>query len=185
MTTLYAKLKVIVAATFAIFLAVNVNAQDARLDPLFERLLKVDAADAPLIEQKIVTEWSKSGSASMDFLVRRAAKALEAEEWETALDHLTALTDHAPEFAEGWHLKAVAHFNREELGFALDAIERALAAEPRHFHAMGGLMAILEQSGQDDKALEVAMMIRAIHPHFEDLTTIIDRLSAKTEGQPI
>ncbi len=185
MMLLLRNLKVFVAATILVFGASMTVAQDPRLDTLFERLKNVSAEDAPQIESKIILEWSKSGSAAMDLLLRRARADFEKEDWANALIHLTALTDHAPDFAEGWHAKALAHFNRQEIGLALDALERALALEPRHFQAMGGVMAILEDAGVEDQALEMAYLIKAIHPHFDNLSQAIERLEAKAAGQTL
>ncbi len=182
MQSLRAKLKVFVTATALSVGATFGVAQDARLDPLFDRLGRVSAEDAPLIEEKIVAEWSKSGSAAMDYLLRRAESKFQADDWKGALIHLTALTDHAPEFAEGWHAKALAHFRLDQIGLAMDGLERALALEPRHFNAMAGVLAIMEGAGLDAEALEMARLIKAIHPHFEDLSQTITRLEGKTQG---
>ncbi len=182
MQGLFRNLKVFVAASVLSGLTGAALAQDARLDPLFERLLAVDVDDAPLIEDKIVAEWSKSGSAAMDYLLRRAQSEFQKENWKGALIHLTALTDHAPEFAEGWHAKSLAHYRLDQIGLALDGLERALALEPRHFNAMAGVLAIMEQTGLDSEALDMAYLIKAIHPHFEDISQSITRLEGKTQG---
>lgn len=175
--------KSIVAATL-VFLTMGgqVFAQDARLTPLFETLGKVSAEDAKSIERKIMLEWSKSGSAAMDLLLDRGQKAMVADKVDVAIGHFTALTDHAPEFAEGWSNLAEAYFKAEKLGPAMSALERALALEPRHFVSMFGLMTILEDAGHSNKALEVGQMIRTIHPHFEGLSDRISRLESALEG---
>ena len=46
----------------------------------------------------------------MDLLLERGRKAMSEGDTNTAIEHLTALTDHAPNFAEGWML---AHFFRD------------------------------------------------------------------------
>ncbi|MGB0799266.1 MAG: hypothetical protein ACPGRD_08105 [Planktomarina sp.] len=180
------KLKIAVAASLVLSTFPLVcGAQDARLDPLFQRLVNVDAADAPALADKIIQEWSKSGSPAMDLLLARARKAILADDFETALIHLNALTDHAPDFAEGWNMRAAAYYNVDKFGPALEALERALHLEPRHFQAMAGLMVMLEEAGQQSQALEVARMIQAIHPHYENLSESIQRLDAATDGQAL
>ena len=37
----------------------------------------------------------------MDLLLGRGNEALEAEDYPTAIEHFSALIDHAPDFAEG------------------------------------------------------------------------------------
>ncbi|MFD1809561.1 hypothetical protein ACFSHQ_20165 [Gemmobacter lanyuensis] len=70
--------------------------ETAQLDKLYTELRAADAEEASRIEDEIWRLWSHSGSPSMDLLLERGRKALEQGDYEAALDHLTALTDHAP-----------------------------------------------------------------------------------------
>ncbi len=137
------------------------------------------------IERQVVKEWSRSGSAAMDFLLQRGQTALDDEDWDAALEHFTALTDHAPEFAEGWNGRATALFQKKLYGPALEDIGRVLALNPRHFGAITGLAVILEQTGHDDDALEVWRMLEAIHPHRPELKDAIIKLELATGGTTI
>ncbi|MCB1367399.1 MAG: hypothetical protein KDK00_06540, partial [Rhodobacteraceae bacterium] len=80
------------------------------LDTLFQQLADPGTANWQTVERDIEIQLALSGSASADLLLRRGQEALEAQEYEAAIDHLTALTDHAPEFAEGWNSRATAYF---------------------------------------------------------------------------
>ena len=81
----------------------------------------------------------------MDLLLQRGQEAMEAGDLDAAIEHFTALTDHAPDFAEGWNARATAFFQDERYGPALADIERTLALNPDHFGALMGLAMILEQ----------------------------------------
>ena len=180
------KLKSISAVTCVFVAATGMAAgQSARLDPLFERLKTVDAVDAPALEAKIRQEWSKSGSPAADLLLSRAKIAIDAGDQKTAMGHLTALTDHAPEFAEGWSLTAMTLFHMGKIGLAMDALERTLALEPRHFLALEGLVLIFDDAGLYQEAFEILRRIEAIHPHAEILSRVRTRLEAKTLGQAL
>lgn len=98
-------------AAFALGVGISLPAGADELDPLFERLRSVEPADYRPIEDKIWREWSKSGSPAMDLLLDRGRDAMEAGDYVKAIEHLTALTDHAPEFAQGFHLRATAYYN--------------------------------------------------------------------------
>ena len=161
------------------------TSQVVDLDPLFDRLQKVESADYLPIEEKIWREWSKSGSPAMDLLLKRGEDAMEAGDYPLAIEHLTALTDHAPGFAQGFHARATAYYNVEKYGPALADLERALALEPRHFGAMSGLAVILEELGMQDEALEVYYEVRTIHPHRENLSETIERLEKATAGRQL
>ena len=73
---------------------------------LLDRLATASPAEAPRIAREIEAHWAKSGSAAMDLLLRRGRDAMEASEYVLAIEHFTALTDHAPAFAEGFHARA-------------------------------------------------------------------------------
>ena len=155
------------------------------IDRLFEELAKPDQPGWQQIEDAIALEWSKSGSPSMDLLLQRGRDALSEGAFETALEHLTALTDHAPDFAEGWNTRATVWFRLDRYGLALDDISRALALEPRHFGAMIGLATILRELDMEDEALEVLRKAHALHPHRPNVREGIETLSERLEGETL
>ena len=184
------------AAALALFAAGGAAAQEGPStgpgedgeDPvagLLEQLAKPDQDGWRQIESAIAMEWSKSGSPAMDLLLQRAREAMDDEEFDIALEHLGALTDHAPGFAEGWNTKATAHFRMEEYGLALDALARTLALEPRHFGAMIGLATILREIGDEETALRTLREVHRIHPHRPNVTEGIETLSQRLEGETL
>ena len=179
MKKLGAILKPLVAA---IAFAFPAAAQDTSLDDLFRALKQADAVDAPKIVDKIWREWSKSGSPAMDLLLERGRRAIEAEDTTRAIEHLTALIDHAPDFAEAYHARATAFFNAGLYGPALDDLRMALALNPRHFGALTGLALILEDLGRREAALEAWRAVQALNPQQENLKSALSRLEREVEG---
>eukprot|EP00581_Thalassiosira_minuscula_P027389 CAMPEP_0184421344 /NCGR_PEP_ID=MMETSP0738-20130409/62194_1 /TAXON_ID=385413 /ORGANISM="Thalassiosira miniscula, Strain CCMP1093" /LENGTH=105 /DNA_ID=CAMNT_0026782653 /DNA_START=1 /DNA_END=314 /DNA_ORIENTATION=+ len=105
---MYPSLNRIVAALAALVMfSLPASAQDAgRLDTLFEALRAAEEkSEARRIARDIEHEFTQSGSAAMDMLLKRGRDALEAGDSLAAIEHFTALTDHAPDFAEGWHMR--------------------------------------------------------------------------------
>jgi len=168
------------AATFLSGAAVL--AEDADLDPLFEALKDADPGGAQQIENKIWEEWSRSGSAAMDLLLERGREALEAGEVNVAIEHFSALVDHAPGFAEGYNARATAYFQLGYYGLAIEDIRQTLARNPRHFGAMAGLALILEEIGEDEGALEAWRAVEALHPSRQGVREAIQRLERQVEG---
>ncbi|WP_299848411.1 tetratricopeptide repeat protein [uncultured Roseovarius sp.] len=156
-----------------------------RLDRLYAQLKQAESSEAVKIGNEIVLELSKSGSSAMDLLLKRGRDALEADDTRAAIEHLTALTDHAPEFAEGWHMRAVAFSRSGRYGPALSDLERALALRPRHFEAIYGLGVILEELNQPEMAYDAYSRVLEIHPHFEDVNDVLDRLGATLGGEDL
>lgn len=158
-------------------------AQDeARLDQLYNRLAQADPGESARIADDIQHELSKTGSPAMDLLLKRGRDAMRAGDPEAAIDHLTALTDHDPDFAEGWHARSVAYARIGLYGPALADLERALALNPRHFAAIYSLAVLLEEVGQPGLARDAYAQVKAIHPHFEDVSRALDRLDAELGG---
>ncbi|MEO0913072.1 MAG: tetratricopeptide repeat protein [Pseudomonadota bacterium] len=143
--------------------------------------LLAELATAPLptwesVENKILRIWSRSGSDTADLMLQRGQDLIEEEEFLTAVEHLTALTDHAPDFAEGWHARATAFFHLEEYGLAIEDIFRTLALNPHHFGALTGLGIMQEEMGQPERALLAFEKAQALNPHREQINQAIERL---------
>jgi Flp pilus assembly protein TadD len=173
-------LKHLVAA--GLLLAAPAAAQEADLDALLEQLADPETRNWQAVERRIANEWSKSGSPAMDLLLERGRAAIEDEAFEVAIEHLTALTDHAPGFAEGWNARATAFYRNKQYGPAISDIRRALALNPHHYGAMTGLGLILQELGYDADALTVFRAVQAIHPNLPDLDSRIEQLEKETGG---
>lgn len=155
---------------------------EVRVEKLLGDLARPDANNPRAIEAEIVRAWSQSGSDAMDLLLRRGRDAIEAGDHGAAIEHLTALTDHAPAFAEGWHARATAFYYMGEYSLALADIERVLSLNPRHFIALSGLAAILDSLGEPRLALEAYRAARALNPHRDELLASIERLERSLGG---
>jgi len=152
------------------------------LDGLFDRLFSAEAVESKRISREIRLEWSKSGSATMDLLLKRGRDALEIEDFPAAIDHFSALIDHAPDFSEGWHGRATANFKAEHYGRAIADLEQTLALNPRHFGAMYGLAVILEQVGRYDEAYDTYSQVIDIFPQHQKAIEARARLEKKVNG---
>ena len=172
------------AAAFALSLAFAApgHAQTTELDALFDRLADAPPEETGQIQGQIAAQWSRSGSAAMDLLLRRGEDAMEAGDTDRAIQHYSALIDHAPDFAEGYNGRATALYLAGQIGPALADIRRTLALNPRHFGAMSGLAVILEELDRPEEALAVYRGILDLAPHAEGVSEAVDRLSVKLDG---
>lgn len=159
--------------------------QTAKLDELFDKLKTADADAAARVEQEIWIEWSKSGSAAMDLLLERGRSAMRDGRMDVAVEHFTALIDHAPDFAEGWNARATALYQMGQIGPSMSDIAQTLRLNPRHFGALSGFAMMLEELDRPAQALEVRQAVLAIHPNAEGVSEAIDRLKAGLEGSSL
>jgi tetratricopeptide (TPR) repeat protein len=178
-------LNCIAASLLGLFLAGAVWADQAALDDMFKRLAEATPEQAGRIQREIQIEWDKSGSPAMDLLLQRGRDALEAGDTQKAIEHFTALTDHAPEFAEGWNALATAYFTAGEFGPSVDDISKTLNLNPKHFGALAGLGMILEEIGKPERALEAYQAALAIHPHLEGVEDRAAALKTEIAGQDL
>ncbi|MCB5408407.1 tetratricopeptide repeat protein [Pseudogemmobacter sp. CC-YST710] len=170
----------------ALFGASALSAQDAaKLDDLYTRLKSADAGAAGRIEAEIILESGKSGSASLDLLLRRGTEALAAGNPVAATEHLTAALDHAPGFTEARAHRALALFGAGETGPAIADLAIVLEEEPRHFVAWSLLGAVLEETDQPERALAAFRRAAEIHPHIAEVNAAIARLTQSLEGQAL
>lgn len=165
-------------------LAVAQEQSDAARD-LLQQLHEADPSEARKVEREIALDWLRSGSPAMDLLLTRGQDALEAGEIDTAVGHFSALVDHAPEFAEGWHRRATAYYRQEEFGLALSDLGRTLTLNPDHFNALFGLAVILETLDRPEAAYRAYTRVLDVYPTHERALEAEDRLRASATGRRI
>ena len=125
-------------------LAETIEDSTRRLDELFVLLKEADPEDFLEIERDIVDIWTDSGSAAMNLLLERGRLAMLDQNYPKAIEHLSALIDHAPEFAAGWNARATVYYFTDEYTLAISDIRQTLFLNPRHFGALNGLGLIFE-----------------------------------------
>jgi len=173
---------IVTALAVEVMFSLPAAADSAALDDLFDRLAQPDLPSWEGIVNEIQSHWSRSGSAAMDLLLTRGRDAIQAEDYATAIAHLTALTDHAPDFAEGFNARATAYFLAGLYGPALADIRRTLALNPRHFGALTGLAVILDETGDAQTAFGAIARALALNPHDPDLENLHERLEKEVRG---
>ena len=161
------------------------QADDAELEALFEGLKTADEVAAEQIEARIYDIWSESGSNSMDLLLERGREALTEGDTKLAIEHFTALIDHAPEFAEGYNGRATAFFQNGQYGLSLEDIRHTLELNPRHFGAMSGLALILEELDRPEDSLAAWREVQKINPSQAGLEEALKRLERRVEGETL
>lgn len=170
-------LKLVVTALFAIsvFSSTGAPARAGETE-LLEALRTAPESEAKRLERELALIWDSSGSPAMDLLLKRGREAMEAENTERAIEHFSALTDHAPEFAEGWHARATAFFRAGKYGPALDSLERALSLNPNQYDAIFGLGVMFQEFGDLDRAARAYSQVLELHPHHKNAKAALERL---------
>lgn len=156
-----------------------------QLEQMLDELRAAEPAEATRLTREIERLWSLSGSTSLDMLLRRGKEALESEELDVAIEHLTAVTDHAPDFAEGWHARATAFYMKGLYGPALDDLQKALILNPDNYNAIFGLGVMLQEFGDLRLAEQAFGQVLDLHPNHENATKALERLKRDGIGREL
>ena len=176
----------VVAACAMFFVVAPVQASESNanneVSELLAELKEPDQERWQRIERQIARLWSRSGSASADLLLQRGREAMSRGDTTAAIDHFSALIDHAPDFAEGYHARATAWYMAGNLGLALDDLRQAIVRNPDHFSALAGLGRVFEDLRQYERARAAFRASAAIHPHRADVKEALERVERELTG---
>jgi tetratricopeptide (TPR) repeat protein len=165
----------------------NVGADRTRgLDFLFGALKAApDEASAKHVEARIWALWMQTPSDTAALLMARAKAAMDAKQADVALKLLDAVIKLRPEYVEAWNRRATLYYMQNDYSHSLEDIEQVLSREPRHFGALAGLGMIMQDLGDDKRALDAFRKALAVNPHLEKVPELVKTLTEKVEGRDI
>ncbi len=156
------------------------------LDGLFDQLKRTgDKRRAERISAQIWQKWQASDSRSVDLLTHWARGASSKKDYAVALDLLDQVVTLRPDYAEGWNQRATLHYAMRNFDKSIADIERTLALEPRHYGALAGLGAILQQLGRKEAALEAWYRALNVYPAMEGAQKAVLDLEEDLAGRGI
>ncbi|MGA7997613.1 MAG: tetratricopeptide repeat protein, partial [Bradyrhizobium sp.] len=80
---------------------------------------------------------------------------------------------------------ATLYYLRNDYGRSLQDIQQVLIRDPRHVGALAGLGMIMQDLGDDKRALDAFRKALAINPHMDKVPELVKTLSEKVEGRDI
>jgi tetratricopeptide (TPR) repeat protein len=156
------------------------------LDFLFGALKAApDEASAKHVEARIWALWLQTPSDTAALLMSRAKAAMDAKQMDVALKLLDAVVKLRPEYVEAWNRRATLYYLQNDYSHSLEDIEQVLSREPRHFGALAGLGMIMQDLGDDRRALDAFRKALAVNPHLERVPELVKSLTEKVEGRDI
>ena len=156
------------------------------LDFLFGALkVAPDEASARHVEARIWALWLQTPSDTTALLMMRAKVAMDAQQMDVALKLLDAVIKLRPDYVEGWNRRATLYYLQNDYAHSLEDIEQVLVREPRHFGALAGLGMIMQDLGDEKRALDAFRKALAVDPYLEKVPELVKTLSEKVEGRDI
>lgn len=144
-----------------------------------------DETSSKSIEERIWALWLVSRSDTANLLMMRVKTAMDAEDLDLAIKLLNAIIQIKPDYAEAWNRRATVYYMKKDFSRSLADIQQVLAREPRHFGALAGLGLIMQDLGDEKRALDIYRRALAIHPRLPRIPDLIKTLTEKVEGRDI
>jgi tetratricopeptide (TPR) repeat protein len=156
------------------------------LEFLFGALKVAPSAEAAkAIEQRIWALWLVSPSDTANLLMTRVKVAVEKKDLDLAVKLLSGIIEIKPDYVEAWNRRATIYFMQKDYARSMADIRQVLAREPRHFGALSGLGLILQDVGDDKRALDAYRRALAVHPYLPRIPDLVKTLTEKVEGRDI
>jgi tetratricopeptide (TPR) repeat protein len=160
--------------------------KNKNLDFLFGALkVAPDEVSARHVEARIWAAWLQTPSDTVALLMTRSKAALDAHQTEVALKLLDAVIKLRPDYVEAWNRRATLYYLQNDYGRSLADIQQVLVREPRHFGALAGLGMIMQDLGEDKRALEAFRKALDVDPYLEKVPELVKTLTEKVEGRDI
>jgi len=156
------------------------------LDFLFGALKAApDEVSARHVEARIWAMWMQTPSDTAALLMSRAKTAMDAQKTDIALKLLDSVIKLRPDYTEAWNRRATLYYLNNDYLRSMQDIQQVLIREPRHFGALAGLGMIMQDIGDDKRALEAFRKALAVNPHLEKVPDLVKSLAEKVEGRDI
>jgi len=162
------------------------NDRTQNLDFLFGALkVAPDDDSAKAIADRIWGVWMGAGGDTTNLLISRVRSAIESKDLDLAIQLLDSIIEFKPDFVEGWNQRATVYYMKKDYTRALADLAQVLGREPRHFGALFGVGTIMQEFGDERRALEVYRRALDIDPHMKRVPDLVKTLSEKVEGRDI
>ena len=155
------------------------------LDFLFGALKAApDEESAKHVEARIWALWTQTSSDTTALLMQRSKVAMDAKR-SISRSSCWMQCEAASRLHRRLEPPRDAALHAERLSDSLEDIEQVLIREPRHFGAFADLGKIMQELGDDKRALDAFRKALAINPHLENVPDLVKTLTEKIEGRDI
>ena len=157
---------------------------DARLKTLFSRLVKTTSfEEARALEATIWEIWLEISDPETRRTLQLGIVQMNSGNLKAALQSFAAVTQAAPDFAEGWNKRATVYYLLADFENSVKDIAKTLKLEPRHFGALSGLGLINIAVGRPKAAIKAYEQALTVHPHLTGIRASVKQLRQLLEGE--
>lgn len=152
-------------------------------EQLFTDLRKASTPEkSHAIASRLRQSFVRTGSDSLDLMLRWAETALNQSREAEAQDYIAEVMAQRPENATVWQLRARLHLRRNELAPALRDIRQAMILEPRNFDVLINYATLLRETGNPKGALRLYHQALSVYPMMKEAQDEMLKLTEADSG---
>ena len=164
----------------------NLEANDKKLDRLFNDLKFKNATLSYEIEQKIWELWSTHPSdKNLTTMLAEGSNLVNKQKFDQAIVVFSKVIDLDPKWAEAWNKRATVLYMVGEFQKSQDDIDKVLELEERHFGALAGQGLVNIQLENYNKAIMSYKKAQQIYPKMKSPKIMIKQIEELIRSQSI
>ena len=164
----------------------NLEANDKKLDRLFNDLKFKNATLSYEIEKKIWELWSTHPSdKNITTMLAEGSNLVNKQKFDQAIVVFSKVIDLDPKWAEAWNKRATVLYMVGEFQKSQDDIDKVLELEERHFGALAGQGLVNIQLENYDKAIMSYKKAQQIYPKMKSPKIMIKQIEELIRSQSI
>jgi tetratricopeptide (TPR) repeat protein len=134
-----------------------------------------------LAENSIREVWLRDGSDAQRHTLVMLIRLNQSSQFEEAIAIGSLLIDQAPQFAEAWNQRAIAHYRSGDFEAAANDCQQALELNPYHFGSLVGMAHCYLEMGEGFAALDCFRRAVEVNPSLEAVRGQIEFLERALE----
>ena len=146
------------------------------IDKIAAQLKDPDPMVNQMAEHALWSIWFRCGSLPANKELCRGTKALNARNFDAAMEHFDRAIELDQDFAEAYNQRAIAHYLQEQFAESAEDAQKAAEKMPCHFGAWAGLGHCHLNLGNLHEALKCYEKALAINPHLDCLLQTADEI---------
>ena len=132
-----------------------------------------------MAEHAMWSIWFRMGPPEANHQLARGAQALERRDIEHAIHHFDLAVAIAPDFAEAYNQRSLAHYLAERYEPSIADGQRAVERMPVHFGAWAGMGHCHAHLGRAREAVACYERALSIHPHLSCIRQAVGELKGQ------
>jgi len=148
---------------------------------LAEQLGDPDPMVNQMAEHALWSIWFRCGTPAANCEIKKGLDVLSQRKFDCAVRHFSRAIEHAPDFAEAYNQRAIAHYLKEEYEESAQDCRTTVKLMPCHFGAWAGLGHCYAHMNRHEEAIASYERALEINPHLSCVRDAVMELKAGSQ----